>query len=227
MGGSPTLAAPAHPAATSLAAPSPELAQASSKKGGGVAISPLLLPLNIVLPSFLSVSLAWLVSLRHGRRPSPVLVDWIWAWAGWIWWWRDGSGSPRPDLHRTVGSGGSASFPALSAWAAATELVVASQRLRAAMVRPAASVDGLRCLPCPASQETVGYSGRRFDPGCWRPDPMVRRPGPGGWWRMLAVWAAGASTSLSLALSSSPSSTFSLVAEQFSLLLPGFGWFRQ
>jgi hypothetical protein len=108
MGGSPTLAAPAHPAATSLAAPSPELAQASSKKGGGVAISPLLLPLNIVLPSFLSVSLAWLVSLRHGRRPSPVLVDWIWAWAGWIWWWRDGSGSPRPDLHRTVGSGGSA-----------------------------------------------------------------------------------------------------------------------
>jgi hypothetical protein len=43
------------------------------------------------------------------------------------------------------------------------------------------------------------------------------------WGRMLAVWAARASTSLSLALSSSQSSTFSLAADQFSLLLAGFG----
>jgi hypothetical protein len=177
--GSPTLAAPAHPAATSFAALSPELAQASSKEGGGVAISPLLLPLNLVLPSFLSISPASSVSMRHGRRPSPVLVDQIWAWAGRIWWWWDGSGSPQ---HRWIRWVGLVSGPV--GLGCAMELVVTTWRLHTAVVRPAASVDRLRCLPCLASRETVGYDGRRSNPGCWRLDPMVRRPGQGGWVRL-------------------------------------------
>jgi len=40
MGGSPMLTALTHSAATPLAPPSPELAEASSKEGGGVAILP-------------------------------------------------------------------------------------------------------------------------------------------------------------------------------------------